>query len=292
MTNYSEDLSLAPPAETFRLMEEMQTRESQPEIQETIEILELDPVTTAHLLRQVNSPIFALRQSVASLDRAATMLGFDAISNTVFVETFSPKPDSLSSSRARLAYAYLIQTSITASLIADGLAHHLKMEQPGAVRTGAIVHQLGRMALLSTQPEKYVPLWKESAGPGGLDVALPPGIGRELVTFRTDYMRHGEQIAKDWGLPRNLRDSIRHHGDPERADETDRVFVLAVSVSQYAARTMFESDDDLDRDQGTERIVQATAELANAFDIPRKQLENFLKDAKQPAYRKAISVDL
>lgn len=292
MSDSTYDVSLPPPRQTLSKIEEMRARESQPDIQELIDVLELDPVTTLHLLRQVNSPIYQLRQHVATLDRAATMLGFDAVSNTVFIESHIPKPEALDEPRALAAYAYVVRTSVTASLVADILAHQLKMEQHGAVRTAAMLLQLGRLALLSMRTDEYVPMWTEATSPTGESVAVPPGIGREIVRLGTDYTRLGEQIAREWNLPRSLSESIRHHTSPDRAGDAERHLVLAAGVSQYAARTIFEPENELDRDQGKERIAQAVGELAAAFDASRSRIDEILDEAKQAAYRQAAAVEL
>lgn len=286
------DLTLNPPARSVRLVEEMWREESHPEIHEIVSLLEHDPVTTLHLLRQVNSPIYALKQSVASIDRAATMLGFDAVANTIFVESRIPKPDDLATARAQLAYAYLIGSSVTASYIARDLAHELDMERPGVIRTAALIHQVGRMALLSSDPQTYLPLWTESTTPSGRAIAVPPGIGREIVHFRTDYTRYGEDLAKNWHLPPDLSESIRYHADPERTEDADRHVVLVVAVSQYAARTMFEPEEHLDRDQSRERLRKVANELAEAYEVSNKAIENVLEQSKKEAYQEAIAMKL
>lgn len=290
--NLSFDLSLNPPVRSLRLVEEIWRRETHPEIHEIVSLLEHDPVTTIHLLRQVNSPIYALKQSVASIDRAATMLGFDSVANTIFVESHIPKADELSTRRANLAYAYLIASSVTASYIAWDLAHELDMERPGVIRTAALIHQVGRMALLSSDPQTYLPLWTESTTPSGKEMAIPPGIGREIVHFRTDYTRYGEGLAKNWHLPPDLAESIRYHADPERTEDADRHVVLVVAVSQYAARTMFEKEEHLDRDQSGERLRKVAGELAETYEVSIKAIENLLEQSKKDAYQEAIAIEL
>lgn len=286
------DLSLSPPARSLQLVEEMRSRATQPEIQELVALLECDPISTAHLLRQVNSPLSTPRQGVSSIDRAVTILGFEAVAITVFVETHADRPAGANNRMAQLAYEYVVKTGVTAGFIAHTLARFLKMERHSAARTAALIHQLGRMGLLSVDSAMYTPLWKETTTPSGRPVALPPGIGRETAHFQTDYTRHGEQLAVNWKLPPNLAESVRYHADPERAEDADRDVVLVVAVSQYAARTMFESGKDLERDQGTERFERATALLAQAHGLTRTKLEELLEDARKSAYERANGIDL
>lgn len=292
MPKLTQDLTLVPPQRSRRLVEQMRARDTQTEVHDLVELVEQDPVTTVHLLRQVNSPIHSLRQSVSSLDRAVTMLGFDAVANTIFVETHSKSSAPVRSPAARRAFAYLMGTSVAASRVADALAHFLKVEEHATVRTAALIHQLGRMALLSSDPRAYTALWTDGVTRAGKPGVFPPGIGQEIARFGIDYTRHGARIARTWNLPSVLVESIRCHADPDRADTADRHIVRVVAVSQYAARSLFESDDALDRDQGSERSERASDQLANAYGLSRSDLDEFLEDAKESAYRVAAALDL
>ncbi len=166
------------------------------------------------------------------------------------------------------------------------------MERHATVRTAALIHQIGRMSLLSSDPGAYLALWKESRSPTGLPIALPPGIGHEIAHFRTDYMRHGEGLASEWSMPADLSDAVRHHADAEFAEDADRTVVPAVAVSQYAARTLFEPPADLDRDQGGERVEKAYAALSRASGATRSRLETIIEEAMRLAYGKAARIQL
>lgn len=292
MFGFSDYLSLKPPAQTFRLVEKARERDEQMARRQIVQMLELDPVTTVHLLRQVNSPVYALRQHVASLDRAVTLLGFEAISNAVFVETLGRETLDLSSGRAERAYAYLIRTGVAASFIAGALARDLLPDRLGVIQTGALIHQLGRMARLSAHGDRYLSIWKDAYASGGTKVALPPGTVREVAYFHTDYARHGEWIAKSWNFPSVLCEAIRHHGDPERADPGNRDSVRLVGVSQLAARTLFEPEDYPARDPARKRMEASASELARSFDVPRRPLRRTLEDATEAAYHRVLSIDL
>lgn len=256
----------------------------QPEVQDIVSLLGHDPITAAHVLRQVNSPVHSLRQQVGSIDRAATMLGFDSVANTVFIEEHVPKTAAIQSPRADLIRTYVVKVSVTASLIAHQLARAFDMERPDTIRTAGLLHLLGRMALLSEDADTYIPMWSDSETPAGRPNVVPPGIGREMVHFRTDFARHGEKIAKEWKYPSVLTESIRYHMDPERSNDTDGMTVRAVAVSQFAARSMFEREEHLGRDQADERIEQALGDLARTIGASAERVEQVVREAKADAY--------
>ena len=292
MESPSYELTVSPPAESLKRIMEMRSRERQPDIQELIAVVERDPVTSAHLLRQVNSPFYSLRQNVTALERAITMLGFDAVCNTVFIETYARKKEGSDTEEARGAYSYIVRTSAASALVARELARMLKIADRGTVMTAALIHQIGRLELLSLDPASYGALWKRVKAPSGKEIHVPPGIGREIVHFRTDYMRLGAEIARQWELPTDLRESIRYHSDPDRVEEADRTVVLAVAVSQQFARTVFEPRDELNRDQSATRVAKALLDLAKQFTVPSAEIENLLNEEKFKAYESAMDIQL
>lgn len=291
MQTSSYDLTLSPPAASFEHVDEMRARGTQPDVQELIDFLQYDPVSAAHLLRQANSPSRSGRQVVTSLDRAVTTLGFDAVCNSIYIETFARKVSGSDTPEFRRAYRYIMRISVAAAEIASGLALRLEMQERSAVRTGALIHQLGRMALLSSEAAAYPPLWKK-ADPDSDDVSLPPAIGREVARFGTDYMRLGAEIARHWQLPTALVEAVRYHSDPERVEGDDRQMVFVVAVSQLAARSLYESESDLDRDQSADRVENAFLELTRNFPISRGVLDDFINEAKSSAYDTSSRIKL
>ena len=292
METASYDLTLSPPAGSFKSIMKMRSREKQPDMQELVEALERDPVMAAHLLRQVNSPFYSLRQSVTALDRAITMLGFDAVCNTLFVETYTKKREGIDAEEARGAYDYIVRTSVAAAALAKDLARFLKMADRATVMTSALLHQLGRFALLAGDPVAYSTLWRKMKAPSGREIYVPPGIGREIIHFRTDYMRLGAEIARKWELPADLRESIRYHSDPERVEDADRKVVLIVAVSQQFARTVFEPREELNRDQSATRVQKALVDLAKEYGVGSSEIESFLDEQKFHAFESANKLEL
>lgn len=286
------DVTVSPPAYSFSRVLELKAPGAQPNIKEFGAFLERDPVTVAHLLRQVNSPDKGLEQNVASLERAVTMLGFDAVCNTVLTEWYAEKSEGIYSESARNAYAYIVRTSIASGAIAKEIARAVAIDDGSTVVTCALLHQLGRLALLASDPTTYSSLWTTAESPMGEVVSLPPGIGRELVHYRTDYMRLGAEIASKWELPAELRQTIRYHADPEKADEPERLVVMAVAAAQMTARSLFEPASALDRDQSLSRVEKAYMQLARRADMLVADFKDFLSDIKPKAFERAQSAGL
>ncbi len=286
------ELVISPPASSHQGVLEMKAQDVQPDIRGLVDFLETDPVTVCHLMRQVNSPEFSLRQNVTALERAVAMLGFDAVCSAILKEWAVEKEEGVYTEAARGAYSYIVRTSVAAGAVAKELVRKGRMNDGSTVVTCALMHQLGRLALLGTDPITYSGLWTDAQTPAGEPVKLPPGIGRELVHYRTDYTKVGADIARRWELPAELRESIRFHSDPEKVEDADRRVVMAVAVAQMTARSMFEPPDALNRDQSKTRAEKAYIEMSKECGMLRAELEIFLSEAKEVAFEKARKVGL
>lgn len=286
------ELNISPPASSYQTVLEMKGREVQPDILGLVDFLETDPVTVCHLLRQVNSPEYSLRQNVTALERAVSMLGFETACTTILKEWSAEKKNGVYSEAARGAYTYIVRTSVAAGTIAKTLARKAQMSDVSTVVTCALMHQLGRLAILGTDPITYSGLWTDARMPTGEPIKLPPGIGREMVHYRTDYTKIGSNIAGQWDLPAELRGSIRFHSDPEKVEDADRRVIMAVAVAQMTARSLFEPPDALNRDQSKVRVEKAYVEVARECGMLLAEVEALLSDAKGAAFERAQLVGL
>src|SRR5690606_2518406 len=86
-----------------------------PDVERLSEVLAMDPVTSAWVLRNVNSAFYGLRHSVATIDRAVTLLGFEPVCNLVLLEVLSRSFSDVSAGPPRDVYEYLTKTSIAAA---------------------------------------------------------------------------------------------------------------------------------------------------------------------------------
>lgn len=286
------DVTISPPASSYKRVLEMKARDIQPDIRELVSFLETDPVTVAHLLRQVNAPEYSLRQNVTSLERAVAMLGFDAVCNTIMTEWYIKKKEGAYTDAARKAYTYIVRTSVAAGAVARELVGRMRFNDASTVITCALLHQLGRFALLATDPVTYSGLWTPATTPNHQPISIPPGIGRELVHYRTDYARLGADIAREWELPAELKESIRFHSDPEKFEDADRRVIMVVAVAQITARSLYEPPEDLNRDQSATRVQKAFVEVGKETGMLVTELKDFLDQAKKTAYEKSRSLGL
>jgi putative nucleotidyltransferase with HDIG domain len=102
---------------------------------------------------------------------------------------------------------------------------------PGEAYLAGLVHDAGRMALLS------VPLY-DSARLQGLAGNGCPELYAEDLLLRTNHAELGAQITAQWRLPEDMISAIRLHHHPEKA-ESPLAHLL------YLAECLSGSEEDL-----------------------------------------------
>lgn len=217
-------------------------KDAQDSIYQLIEILETDPAISARVLGQVNSAYFSLRGTVATVERAVTLLGFEPVCNLVVTEALRRTFSGFTSPAAQAVFDQILRSTIATAAYARSLAQWLNVPEPGIAFTAGILHQVGRLGLLSSDPDQYAGLWHAD------DEAVPhlvaPELGQELIHFGTDYVAVGQEIATAWDLPPELVTAVSFHRRPEKA--IPPALTLLVAASMAATEQLFPSRSKAD----------------------------------------------
>lgn len=233
------ELKVPPPPATFpEIVRMLARRDPIPDTSRLIEVLERDPLTVFWVLRHLNSAYYTLRRKVGEVDRAVAMLGHDPICNLVLTEVVTQTFSRFDTEFAQAVYRHVFMTSIATGFIARQVAFDLEIERPELAFSIGLLHQLGRMALLSSDAEGYGALWKERAEG---DEIVSPTREREAEDYGQDYARIGADVARSWHLPEDIIEVIRYHRDARWAG-SHRAKTLArlVCIGHLAALRMFE----------------------------------------------------
>lgn len=117
-------------------------------------LLGSDPAFSAALLRIANSALFSLRSPVETVLQAATLVGIETLkSMAVTVAARSYFGDTLTRAHVRRCWTH----SIASAMLAQSLASDWDMPADRAY-TAAMLHDIGRLALLRAYPSTYEPL--------------------------------------------------------------------------------------------------------------------------------------
>lgn len=167
-----------------------------------VDLLRMDPALSAEILRVANSALYGLRRRIDNMPHAVMILGSETVKRlalTVALGRFSH--GFLHNQALRSCWDH----SLATALIAEELAVQLG-EPKDRAYTGALLADVGRLALLTCYPVEY----------GNLLVVARENefdqLECERQLFDIDHCAAGEWLGRHWNLPSELVEvSAQHH---------------------------------------------------------------------------------
>ena len=174
------------------------------------QLISQDSGMVAQILFMANSAYYGgLRHKVTSVVQAVNLLGFSTIANLALSLCFSRLiKDLRQTNRSGMDHVGYWRRSIFASAAGRALAHHLSFPDPDLVFLGALLQDIGILALNEVVPEKVEALYGKAADS---HVALPQ---RELEQLGVDHSQVGAWLAQHWELPEEFQLAILYHHTP------------------------------------------------------------------------------
>lgn len=189
---------------------------------EVAEVLQADPGYSLEVLRLANSAGFSARQEVRNILVAVSLLGIKRLEALVITVALSRFAKSVSKTEL---FRACWRHSLASALIAEDLApsfHLLKAE----CYSLALLHDLGRFALLVAMPREYEALIT-SLGSEAADVRAA-----ERQAFGTDHCELGYSVLRKWKLPLSFEQSICcHHDEPGHPGHSQHHLIFAACAA-------------------------------------------------------------
>ena len=202
-------LSALPPLPAIALKVMELVSKDDVDLREISRTIQSDPAFAAELLRVANSARFATVEPVLSVHHATVSLGTDfvkALSITVALRAYMK--NALKIPALRRCWRHSLACALLSEELA--LACGLKAEN---IYTAGLLHDVGRIGLLSAYPAEYSNVLGVSAE-FALDV-----LKCERDLFDVDHCQAGAWLAHEWILPEELSAVVEHHHEdpPEGA---------------------------------------------------------------------------
>lgn len=194
------------------------------DIRDISRVIEADAPLTLKLLRVANSPLYATRTEINSIQQAIITLGLNRLTNIVLgVSIFSRFLMSSQKQAAGIMEKFWWHSSCT-GIVAKSIATKIKRFFKENEFIGGLLHDIGKLAMLQFDSAKYIEVIKLIDEKKILDIEAE----REL--YDTDHLEIGEHIAKMWKLPTELTHIITYHSHPSEAPENREI----VSIVRFA----------------------------------------------------------
>lgn len=210
------------PERTRRLLDEVRQLSPWPEVagrvlrlsqdpdvvpSELVEVIQTDPALTAKVLRLCNSAYYGFRREIASLTEAGNALGVHALVNLVL--TGCAARYFRTGGRGDAAKA-LWERSMMNAFSAQLLARVHGGVDPDRAYTVALIQNIGHLVIDDFLVECREEI--EDARASGLDL-----LEAEREVLGMNHAQIGARLARRWGFPDVLVDTIEFHHTPERA---------------------------------------------------------------------------
>jgi len=195
-----------------------------PDILEVADLIASDPGFSAEVLTMSNSAAFALRNRVNTVHKAVMILGTDRTRRVVARTALEGMIRGMESDDS-VEHCWV--HSRASAALAAWLApfYHI---HPDRAYTVALMHDIGRLGLLSAHRRVYAQMLAQVSGS---NEAL---MDAERALFSMDHCEAGEWLTRTCGLPEEFQETAaRHHGKVEGvARDSNDLAACACALAQ------------------------------------------------------------
>ena len=203
-------------------------RQPEPDFAELIKTIKTDPAISSRILRTVNSAMFGLRRTVATIEAAVPVLGASMIRTLVL--GFSLAGGRRSSDGSVASFQILWRHSLTQACMAEAIANReAKSTAPNCFLAG-LLQDIGQLAILNCAAEKFQRLMRQDEF-----FVNPCEVERKQLGF--SHVDVSAAMCRKWQFEESIVDAIASHHAPfvELAAKTDRPrSALSVAVNAAA----------------------------------------------------------
>ena len=235
-----------------------------------VALISTEPVLSAQILRQVNSPFYALKRKITAVQQAVFQLGFSEVASLVAALKAKEMLNGLGWSPFN---EILWKHSVKTAEIAHVLGQWMKDPLSESFFTAGLLHDLGKVVLHQVD-KNYAALSKNGAVTGMELVKL------EQKSYGTDHARLGAELHQFWNLSPSIVKLVEGHHEPPNAKDSlyrPRCFFSLANEIAYVNAT---DEDWLTKLQGEPRcmnLVSGTGLEAFDFDLLKPELQRRLE---------------
>ncbi len=198
------------------------------ELSEIARLIEADPILTMKLLRVANSPIFATRNEIRSIQHALMLLGMKRISNIVLSVSIYSKFFISAHKNAAILMERFFQHSYLTGMTAKTLTQILRKDFEDNEFVGGLLHDIGKMAMLQVHPKEYS-LVRQLIIQENLNE-----LAAEKEVFNENHIEVGLQIAHLWKLPEEIHRIIAFYKFPSQNDNLIDLVAIVSFADAFA----------------------------------------------------------
>ena len=240
-------------------------------------LIDKDPSLSYKVLQLVNSAYFGLKTTYSGVDQAVVYLGVNSVKNMAVTAAVH---QVFNSERFNNLKYFNIHTfwhhSLKCACLSRRLAELSGQANPDDAYLGGLLHDLGKLVLVSAYPEQYESVLAESPRQDEILEAEQSKIGAHHADI-------GAWLVADWNLNSLIGDAISyHHENPERVTGAFPLVKIVYTANELSKDGNLESarevadlllevaEEDLKQitEAATEEILQISSELGITVEAP------------------------
>lgn len=192
--------------------------------QDLTDVIQLDPVLTAKVIRMVNSAYFGLPQEIKSLKQAVVMLGINTIKNVALSSAFLGKVylKGKTNLSGEGFWKHSLGVAVASKMIAKKLGVDNKFLEEYFI--AGLIHDIGKVLINNAFPEEMNQILELSAQKESTII----DIERKLIGLSHEEV--GIAIGKKWKFENNLLFAVGRHHQPVTSGSS-AIFSIVVCVA-------------------------------------------------------------
>lgn len=167
-----------------------------------------DQALTARLLKLVNSTFYGFPSKIDTVSRAVTIIGFrqlkELVLGTSILNMFKDLGDNISFSMEEF-WKHCLGCGVASRV----LAIYRREENPESYFVAGLLHDIGRLVLLESSPEKYREVFAHVDNKKALIVEA------EKDVFGFTHAAVAKELISFWRLPDSLQGAVGYHHVPK-----------------------------------------------------------------------------
>ena len=233
-------------------------------------LLRSDPAFSAEVLTVANSALYARLNRIDTVHRAVVTLGMERTRALAVTVALNGMVRGIKSKGAgQDCWRHSRATAIAAQWLAPFYRIH-----PEQAYTAGLMHDIGRLGMLSAYPE-YPALLSSAVG-SNQDL-----LDQEQSSFSTDHCEAGLFLTRTWGLPEEFWDTASQHHAPLTGEIGDRTELVRMSClfAQSLGYKAAPGIDSWPAESLVERLPQSALPRSRfSLDGLTKQLQRELEE--------------
>lgn len=199
-------------------------RSEEPNINEIVKVVEQDPGLTLKLINITNSPIYALRAEVTSIQSAIMTLGLNKLTNLILSISLYSKFLAQKESEFVNLMDLFWQHSASTGAVSKYLCGLLKQNYKELEFLGGLLHDIGKLAMLQFNTTKYKEVIRL------VSEGYKNDLEAEKMVYGITHLEVGRILTLQWDLPKELVDVVSYHNTPF----TSKEFSLLLAIIRFS----------------------------------------------------------